>query len=57
MLSHSNVLKLVGVQEGVEKRESFAVSEWIVDQIGKKHANRLELVCDFASLTAPSAKM
>ena len=61
-LSHPNVLRLVGVQEDVDKREFTTVSEWmehgtIMDYIGKNHANRLELVRDFTFPVAPPAKM
>jgi len=48
-LSHPNVLKLLGVQEDMEKRQFVTVSEWMVhgnimDYIKKNHANRLELL-------------
>ena len=53
-LSHPNVLKLVGVQENVEKGQFITVSEWmahgtIMDYIKKNHTNRLELVRGFTS--------
>lgn len=48
-LSHPNILKLVGVQEDVKKRQFSIVSEWmtrgnIMEFIEINHANRLELV-------------
>ena len=49
-LSHPNILKLVGVQEDVKRRQFAIVSEWmsrgnIMEFIENNHANRLELVC------------
>jgi len=49
MLSHQNILKLVGVQEDTKKRQFATVSEWMVggnimEFIKGHHANRLELV-------------
>ena len=51
MLSHQNVLKLVGVQEDMGKGEFVTVSEWmehgtIMEYIGKNYTNRLKLVRD-----------
>jgi len=48
-LSHPNILKLVGVQEDVKRRQFSIVSEWmsrgnIMEFIEVNHANRLELV-------------
>jgi len=53
-LSHPNILKLVGVQEDVKKRQFSIVSEWmsrgnIMDFIENNHVNRLELVRNFTS--------
>ena len=53
MLSHPNVLRLVGVQGDMEKGQFVTVSEWmvhgnIVEYIKKNHTNRLELVRAFA---------
>ena len=62
-LSHPNVLGLVGVQEDIKKRQLIAVSELMVhgdimQYIGENHANRLELVRDFATtLTTSFAKI
>ena len=60
-LSHPNVLKLVGVQENMKKRELITVSEWMVhgtimDYIGKNHTNRLELVRSFTFPATPFTK-
>ena len=48
-LNHPNVLKLVGVQEGMEAGKFAAVSEWmrhgnIIEYIRKYPVNRLDLV-------------
>ena len=48
-LSHPNILKLVGVQEDMKKRQLAIVSEWmshgnIMEFIDNYHANWLELV-------------
>jgi len=62
-LSHPNVLGLVGVQEDINKRQLITVSELMVrgnimQYIGENHANRLELVRDFATtLTTSFAKI
>jgi len=52
-LSHPNILILAGVQMNVRKRQLATVSEWMVrgnimEYIKSNHANRLELVRDFA---------
>ena len=52
MLSHPNVLGLVGVQGDMEKGQFTTVSEWMVhgnitQYIINEHVNRLELVRDF----------
>ena len=52
MLSHPNVLGLVGVQGDMEKGPFVTVSEWMVrgdimQYIRNGHVNRLELVRDF----------
>ena len=49
-LSHPNILRLVGVQEDIKKRQIATVSEWmargnIMEYISKNHSNRLEHVC------------
>ena len=61
-LSHPNVLKLVGVQEDMEKRQFATVSEWmahgnIMEYIKKSYTNRLELVRDSGFLATFSAKI
>jgi len=61
-LSHPNVLKLVGAQEDVKKKEFTTVSEWmehgtIMDYIKKNSTNRLELVHDFTFPATLFAKM
>ena len=48
-LNYPNVLKLVGVQEGMETGKFVAVSEWmghgnIIEYIKKYPVNRLDLV-------------
>ena len=50
-LSHPNILKLVGIQEDITKRQFVTVSEWmrhgnIMEYIKANHANRLDLVRD-----------
>ena len=57
MLSHPNVLELIGAQEDMKKRQLITVSEWMVygnimKYINENHANRLELVRNSALLTA-----
>jgi len=52
-LSHPNVLKLLGVQEDVERGQFVTVAEWmergtIMEYIESHHTNRLELVCGLA---------
>ena len=56
MLSHPNILKLVGVQEDAKTGQIVTVSEWmehgtVMQYIESHHANRLELV---RGLTLPS---
>jgi len=56
-LFHPNILKLVGAQEDMRKRQFVTVSEWMVhgtimEYIENYHCNRLELVRD---LTIPTA--
>ena len=48
-LSHPNILKLVGVQEDMKRRQFGIVSEWmlngnILEFVENNHTNRLELV-------------
>jgi len=62
MLSHPNVLGLVGAQEDITKRQLVTVSKRmmygnIMKYISENHANRLELVRDFALLTASFTKI
>lgn len=57
MLSHPNILELVGAQEDMKKRQLITVSERMVygnimKYINENHANRLELVRNSALLTA-----
>jgi len=59
MLSHPNILGLVGVQEDIKKRQISTVSEWmprgnIMEYVVKNHTNRLELVRRFTFLPLPS---
>jgi serine/threonine protein kinase len=61
-LSHPNVLKLVGVQGDMERGQFITVSEWmahgnIMEYIRNNHANRLELVRDFAFPTTSFIEM
>ena len=61
-LSHPNVLGLVGAQEDIKKRQLVVVSERmmygnIMEYIKENHANRLELVRDFALLTVSFTKI
>jgi len=61
-LSHPNILKLIGVQEDVGRRQFVTVSEWmnhgnIMEYIKNNHANRLDLVRDSTPLAASSAKI
>jgi hypothetical protein len=61
MLSHPNVLKLVGVHGDMDKGHFITVSEWmahgnIMQFIGKNPVNRLELVRGFTDST-PFTKM
>ena len=49
-ISHPNVLKLVGVLDGIAEGDFVTVSEWmthgnIIEYIRKNATNRLELVC------------
>jgi len=60
-LSHQNILKLVGVQEDMDKRQLTAVSEWmsrgnIMEFIEDHHVNRLELVRGFTFPATSSLK-
>jgi len=60
-LSHPNVLKLVGVQEDIGKRQFVTVSEWmahgtIMDYIKNNPTNRLDLVRDFIFSPPPPLK-
>ena len=60
-LSHPNVLRLVGAQEDMRKRQFVTVSEWMVhgsimEYIEIHHSNRLELVRDLATPAAPLAQ-
>jgi len=62
MLSHPNVLKLVGVYGDMDKEEFITVSEWMVhgnimEFIKKNHVNRLELVRGFATPATSFTKM
>ena len=57
--SHPNILRLVGVQGGMEEGSFVTVSEWmahgnIMAYIRKNHTNRLELVCAFDFPITPS---
>lgn len=61
-LLHPNILRLVGVQEDVKKRQFSTVSEWmgggnIMEFINENHVNRLELVHDFTSSATSCAKV
>ena len=61
MLSHPNVLGLVGVQGDMEKGPFVTVSVWMVrgnimQYIRNDHVNRLELVRDFTFPAASSAR-
>jgi len=61
MLSHPNILKLIGVQVDVGKQQFSTVSEWmkhgnIMDYIKNNHTNRLVLVCGSLSQPLPSLK-
>ena len=61
-LSHPNVLKLVGVQEDMERGQFITVSGWmahgnIMEYIRNNCTNRLELVCDFAFPTTSFVKL
>jgi len=57
-LSHPNILKLVGAQEDMRKRQFITVSEWmmhgtIMEYIELYDSNRLELVRDLVIPATP----
>jgi len=61
-LSHPNVLGLVGAQEDVKKWQLVTVSERmangnIMKYISENHTNRLELVREFALITASPTRI
>jgi len=61
MLSHPNVLGLVGAQEDIKKRQLVIISERMVygnimKYINENYANRLELVRDFSLSSLPPLK-
>ena len=62
MLSHPNILKLIGVYRDIDKGQFTTVSEWmthgnVMEFIRKNYANRLELVRGFSVTTAPFTEM
>ena len=61
MLSHPNILKLVGIQGDINKGQFTIVSEYmahgnVMQYIKANYVNRLELVCGFAVPPIPSLK-
>ena len=62
MLSHPNILKLIGVYRDIDKGQFTTVSEWmthgnVMEFIRKNYVNRLELVRGFTVPTAPFTEM